>query len=157
MPPLELARHGPEESDAVSLLLQLAERAGRVDTSAWDAETLRRIAAAVDGLPLAIELAAARLTVMGPRALLARLGPQLSELRRRRRDGPSRHETLEATVSWSVRLLRVDERDALCALSVFEGDFDVAAAEAVIGARDAPVRGRGPSGQITAVRAEPMT
>lgn len=123
--PLEVA------SDSVELLRVLARRAGRAETSD-DASALAEIATALEGIPLALELAASRLSVMGPRALVHRLTSGLDVLRRARRGGPARHETLESAVEWSWSLLRPFERDALAQCAVFRGGFRVEAAEAVI-------------------------
>jgi len=81
---------------------------------------------------LAIELAAARLAVMGPRALLHRLRTGLDALRRTERGGPARHATLAQTIDWSWQLLQPWEQDALAQCSTFRGGFSLEAAEAVI-------------------------
>ena len=87
----------------------------------------------VDGLPLAIELAAAHIRSSSPADLLARLDDRFRLLRRSGRGGPSRHHTLRATVDWSYELLDDDERLFFDRLSVFAGGFDLPAAEAVCG------------------------
>ena len=87
----------------------------------------------VDGLPLAIELAAARLGLLGPDDLASRLGDALAVLDRGPLDAPERHRTLRATLDWSFDLLDDAERDAFTALGAFAGGCDLGAAEAVTG------------------------
>jgi predicted ATPase/class 3 adenylate cyclase len=88
----------------------------------------------LDGLPLAIELAAARLESLSVDALVERLGERLSLLHSASRRGVARQRALEATLDWSFDLLDDDERHAFCRLGVFTGPFSLDAAEAVIGA-----------------------
>ena len=85
----------------------------------------------MDGLPLAIELAAARTRLLSPEAILSRLGHGLSLLTGGRRDVPARQQTLRNTITWSYDLLDPAEQ-ALCRpLGVFVGGFTLEAAEAV--------------------------
>ena len=93
------------------------------------AELCRRL----DGLPLAIELAAARARVLSPQAMLARLEPSLSLLSSSQRDRPERHQTLRSTIEWSLDLLRPDEQVVFRRLGVFAGGFSEEAAEVVLG------------------------
>ncbi|MCZ7589549.1 MAG: NB-ARC domain-containing protein [Gaiella sp.] len=109
----------------------------RARANASDFEPDRHVAAiceAVDGLPLAIELAAARVRALSTQAIRERLGERLSLLTSRDRDVDARQRTLEATVAWSYDLLDAEEQHALCALSVFAGGCKLEAAEAVAGA-----------------------
>lgn len=140
LPPLQLPAAGSEaaESPAVALFL---ERAGAVapDLTADDA-TLHTVAGLVrrlDGLPLAIELAAGRVGAFTLDDLHARLSDQLGDrldlLHSAGRRGPRRQQTLSATIAWSVDLLAPAERAAFLRLSVFAGRFDLDAAEAVLG------------------------
>jgi predicted ATPase len=92
------------------------------------AELCRRL----DALPLAIELAAARVRVLSPQAMLPRLESSLSLLSGGKRDLPERHQTLRATVEWSLDLLRPDEQVAFRRLGVFASSFSEDAAEAVL-------------------------
>jgi predicted ATPase/class 3 adenylate cyclase len=84
----------------------------------------------LDDLPLALELAAARTTILTTEQLLARLGQRL-DLLRGGRDADLRQQTLRATIEWSYDLLDQDERDLLARLSVFEGGCTLEAGEAV--------------------------
>ncbi|MFE8943595.1 BTAD domain-containing putative transcriptional regulator [Streptomyces sp. NPDC007856] len=93
------------------------------------AEICRRL----DGLPLAIELAAARLRMLSPRQIADRLDDRFRLLTSGSRTVLPRQQTLRAVVDWSWELLDADERDVLARLSVFAGGCDLAAAEAVCG------------------------
>jgi predicted ATPase/class 3 adenylate cyclase len=116
---------------AVEMFLDRARAVRRhAEPSAAVDEICRRL----DGLPLALELAAARLKLLDPPSLLARLETRLPLLTRGPSDVPERQRTLEATIQWSYGLLDDDMRRLLAALSVFSGSFDVDAAEAVVGA-----------------------
>jgi predicted ATPase/class 3 adenylate cyclase len=119
---------------AVELFRQrVRERDDSITLDGDDLVTVLDICRRVDGLPLAIELAAARLPMLGPAELLARLTERLEILSggRRRRLG-ERHRTLRATVDWSYQLLEPDERTAFARLSVFAASFDLAAARAAL-------------------------
>jgi hypothetical protein len=82
-------------------------------------------------LPLALELAAARIKLLTPEALLARLRDRLDTLTARARDVPERQRTLRATIDWSFDLLGSAERSLFSQLSAFAGDFSLEAAEAI--------------------------
>ncbi|WP_229713027.1 ATP-binding protein [Streptomyces fuscichromogenes] len=86
----------------------------------------------LDGLPLAVELAAARVRVLSVADIAHRLGDRFALLRGGARDAPERHRTLRAVVEWSWNLLEPEGRAALRALSVFPGGFDADAAEYVL-------------------------
>ncbi len=85
----------------------------------------------LDRLPLAIELAAARVNAMSPMEISASLDHRRLELGGRRRAAPTRHRTVRATIEWSYRLLDPDEHRGLRNLGAFVSSFDAAAAEAV--------------------------
>jgi predicted ATPase/class 3 adenylate cyclase len=97
------------------------------------APAVAAICARLEGLPLAIELAAARVKLLSPKALLARLNDQLSLLSGGARDLPDRHQTLRATIAWSHDLLPAPEQRLFARLSVFAGGASVEAVEAVCG------------------------
>lgn len=118
----------PAGEDAVRLLI---ERAAGYRPSEADRPFLRQIVEGLEGIPLAIELAATRLAVLGPRQLLERL-PRLDLLAPGRRDASARQATLRAAIDWSWSLLRDSERTALAQCAVFRGGFDADAAEHVI-------------------------
>ncbi len=91
------------------------------------AEVCRRL----DGLPLALELAAARVRLLPPPALLARLGRPLALLTGGARDAPARQRTLRATIAWSYDLLAPEEQDLFARLAVFAGGASIEAVEHV--------------------------
>jgi predicted ATPase/DNA-binding CsgD family transcriptional regulator len=94
---------------------------------------IERICCRLDGLPLAIELAAAWTRMLSPAQIADRLDHALPLLAAATRTSPPRQATMEATVAWSYRLLAAPERRLFAMLSVFTGGFDLAAAEAVAG------------------------
>ena len=94
------------------------------------------ICARLDGLPLAIELAAAWIKVLPPPALLRRLIPRLGLLVGGARDLPERQRTLRATLNWSYGLLQADEQALFARLSVFRGGGTLEAIEAICGAEE---------------------
>jgi predicted ATPase/DNA-binding SARP family transcriptional activator len=115
---------------AVDLFLRRAADAGEiVDADAYP--TVGLICRRLDGLPLAVELAAARVRALGAEGLLASLSERLDGLRGGRRACP-RHQTLRAAVEWSLDLLCPRQRLGFALLSVFSGGFDLRAAEAVL-------------------------
>jgi predicted ATPase/DNA-binding SARP family transcriptional activator len=133
--PGELVRPVEPLPEPVALRL-LAERGAAArpgfrveDDPGACAEICRRL----DGLPLAIELAAARLRMLTPRQIADRLDDRFRLLTSGSRTLLPRQQTLRAVVDWSWDLLEADERDVLSRLSVFAGGCDLAAAEAVCG------------------------
>jgi len=126
-------------SEAVRLLADRA--AGQGVPLAQDAQTAAvagRICRRLDGIPLAIELAAARLRVLSAAELEERLDERFALLTGGSRAGLARQQTLRAMVDWSWELLNPAERAVLAALSVFAGGFGLAAAEAVAAGPDVP-------------------
>ncbi|MCK6544950.1 hypothetical protein L6R52_03725 [Myxococcota bacterium] len=95
-------------------------------------EVAESVAERLDGIPLALELAAARATLLSPRQVLERLDQGLAILADRRRDRQSKQATMRAAVAWSWELLEAHERDALAACSIFRGGFSLEAAEAIV-------------------------
>jgi predicted ATPase/DNA-binding CsgD family transcriptional regulator len=139
VPPLELpesARPVDEvaSAEAVRLFVERAE-AARADfaLSAENAAAVAEICRRLDGLPLAIELAATRVTHLPPAALAARLEHRLPLLTGGARDMPQRHRTMRDAVAWSFDLLALAEQSIFGRLSVFVGSFGLEAAEAVGG------------------------
>jgi predicted ATPase len=116
------------------------ERAGaadpRFDVTVDNAEDVARICQALEGVPLAIELAAARIRALTPATMLAKLDRVLPLLVTAARDVPERQRTIQATVEWSIDLLSPDGRALFTRLGVFVGDCSLDAVEAV--AADAP-------------------
>ena len=121
-------------SDAVTLFCERARAAQPgFDLSAANAVAVGQICRRLDGIPLALELAAARIRVLGAHQIAERLDDRFRLLKGGARSSVPRHQTLRATVDWSHDLLPVPERTALRRLSVFPGSFDLEAAEAVVG------------------------
>ncbi len=96
-----------------------------------NARPIAEVCIHLDGLPLAIELAAARIRLLSPQALLARLEHRLDVLTGGARDGPARHQTLRATIAWSYHLLALQEQQLFRRLAVFVGGCTLEAVEAV--------------------------
>ncbi|AZQ34317.1 AfsR/SARP family transcriptional regulator [Streptomyces cyaneochromogenes] len=136
--PGELLRPVDPLPEPVALRL-LADRGAaarpgfRTDTDEETAAACAEICRRLDGLPLAIELAAARLRVLTPRQIADRLDDRFRLLTSGSRTVLPRQQTLRAVVDWSWELLDEDERDVLRGLSVFAGGCELAAAEAVCG------------------------
>ena len=148
VPPLPLPGEGGSwtfdqiaRADAVRLFSERAEAVQvgfRLDAAnAWD---VARVCHRLDGLPLAIELAAARTKVFSPHALLARLERRLPLLTGGPRDAPARLRTMRDAIAWSHDLLDPDEQRLFRRLAVFVGGCTLAAADAVVnGASDTGV------------------
>ena len=118
--------------DAVALFSERA-RAHDPDFSLGDgnAAVVAEICRRLDGLPLAIELAAARCGLLSPREIAERLDASLAGLAIGPRDAPARQQTLRATIDWSHELLSDVEQECFAALPVFAGGATVAAAETI--------------------------
>lgn len=121
-----------QRGDAVELFVLRAAAADiSFDSSRPDHEVIAAICDRVDGIPLAIELAAARIASLTPTEILDNLEDRFRLLQRSGRDGLERHQTIRATITWSYQLLNAAERTFFDRLSVFPGGFDLDAAEAI--------------------------
>ena len=121
-------------AEAVALFTDRARSAdARFALTGETTPTVARLVARLDGMPLAIELAAARVEALGVAGLLDRIGDRFALLTAGDRGAPDRHRSLAATVEWSYRLLDDRERRVFRAVSVFPGPFTLEAAEAVAG------------------------
>src|SRR6516162_5083420 len=118
---------------AVELFVErAAECMGEFELTDEDALVVAEICRKLDGIPLAIELAAARVETFGVRRLAARLDDRFRLLTSGRRSGPPRHRTLRAALDWSYEVLSEPERAALRRLGIFMGGFTLDAACAVV-------------------------
>jgi predicted ATPase/class 3 adenylate cyclase len=139
VPPMSLPASGKahdltalETSEAVKLFLQRA-RAVRPDfaLTGHNADHIVEICRRLDGLPLALELAAARIRTLEPHEVARRLNRSLSFLTGGPRDLPARQQTLRNAIAWSYDLLDEPQRDLFARLGVFAGGFSLEAVEAV--------------------------
>jgi len=125
------------ESPAVQLFVQRAQAAkSEFMLTAENAESITYICVRLDGLPLAIELAAARISLLTPAALIARLDNSLKLLTSGARDMPGRQRTLRAAIAWSYDLLEEKEKTLFRRLAVFSGGWTLEAAAAIGGESD---------------------
>ena len=133
VPPLALA--APADGTPSPAAQLFAERARAVvpDVDLADAEVVAALCRRLGGLPLAIELAAARIRVLSPRQILAGLDDVFRLLVGGPRTAPERQRTLRATLDWGHQLLPGAERTVFRRIAVFPGGFDLRAAEAVAG------------------------
>jgi predicted ATPase/DNA-binding CsgD family transcriptional regulator len=139
VPPLELVapddQHRVQDVARSTAVRLFVERAQAVTAdfalTPENAEAIAEICRRLDGLPLAIELAAARIKILPPAAILARLGRRLPVLTGGNRDLPARQQTMRDTLAWSYDLLSSQEQVLFRRLSVFIGGFSLEAAEAV--------------------------
>jgi len=144
VPPLQVPETDDNDeelrrSDAVELFVDRARAAGNeLDLDHGRLETVAEICRRLDGIPLAIELAASRAKVVGPEELLRRLNHRLSFLTGGPRDLPVRQQTLRATIAWSHDLLNDSERRLFARLAVFAAGFSLEAAETVCADDSAP-------------------
>ena len=124
-------------NDAITMFIDCV-RDGRPDYQPSESDLLliRDVVRRLDGLPLAMVLAAARLSVMGIRQLRDRLSQQFDVLTHQRRGAVDRQATLRAAIDWSWDLLEPPERSTLAQCAVFRGGFTLEAAEAVIDLSD---------------------
>jgi predicted ATPase len=117
-----------EEDEAARLF---AERAAQQGAPPGDEAAVRELCRRLDGIPLAIELAAGRLRALSCEQLLARLDDRFRLLGRSGREAPARHRTLRTAIGWSHELCAPEERLLWARLSVFAGPFDLEAVEYV--------------------------
>ncbi|HTL85893.1 MAG TPA: winged helix-turn-helix domain-containing protein [Acidimicrobiia bacterium] len=137
--PLSTAAAGnltAEEAVAIPAVALFVERARAADpTFELDAATtpiVVEICRRLDGIPLAIELAAARTRVLGVSEIARRLDERFALLKAMRRGSDPRHRAMHDAISWSYDLLQPDEQELFTALSVFAGSFDLNSAEALV-------------------------
>lgn len=120
-------------SEAVRLFVERAREANAgFSGTDQEAVVLAELCRRLDGIPLAIELAAARMTGMTPTEILSHLDRRFRVLTRGRRTATTRHQTLRNTLDWSYDLLHETEQRVLRRLAVFAGDFSLASAEVVV-------------------------
>jgi predicted ATPase/DNA-binding CsgD family transcriptional regulator len=137
-PSLDGANDGkpPMSYPAVRLFVERAQAAHRAfDPTSEMLEVIGRITVLLDGLPLAIELAAARTKLFSPAALLRRLDHRMGLLTGGPRDLPDRLQTMQNAIGWSYDLLSESEKTVFRRVSVFSDTFSLEAAEAVVGAQ----------------------
>jgi predicted ATPase/DNA-binding SARP family transcriptional activator len=142
VPPLPLAqRETPGDAqtaagdDAMTLFSERARAQDPAfDLSDGNAGAVAEICRRVDGLPLAIELAAARCALLSPAEIAERLDVALAAPGTAARDAPARHHTLRATVDWSYQLLSPDEQACFTRFTVFAGGATIEAVQSVTGA-----------------------
>jgi predicted ATPase len=128
---------GEASSPAVELFVDRARHAvSDLALGGTDLRAVAEICRKLDGLPLAIELAAARVAVFTPQQIAERLDEALRLLTGGRRDEPAHHQSLEAAIAWSYELLDKDERRLFARLAAFPATFDLHAAEAICGGDD---------------------
>jgi predicted ATPase len=133
LPGEEVAVDALARADAVRLFVERARDARReFALTEHNAPAVAQLCRRLDGIPLAIELAAARVRALSPQELVGRLDQRFRLLTRGSRAGLERHQTLRNTIDWSYELLEPIERVALKRLSVFAGGCDLVAAEAVL-------------------------
>ena len=145
VPPLELPKEEGRidveealESEAVRLFVDRAQAVrGDFALTERNVGAVVAIARCLDGLPLAIELAAARIRLLAPEAILARLDSRLTLLTGGGRDRPERQQTLRAAIGWSYDLLDPGQQALFRRLAVFSGGWSFEEAEAIAAATDA--------------------
>jgi predicted ATPase/DNA-binding SARP family transcriptional activator len=129
---------------SVALFVQRAQAAKReFSLTDANADAVAEICARLEGLPLALELAAARVKLLAPEALLERLSDRLAVLTAGPRDAPARQGALSATIEWSYDLLDPERQALFARLAVFAGGFTIEAADAVCAERSEVLDGLG--------------
>lgn len=137
LPPGDMADAPALDTAAVAFFLHRVRAAhARWQLPAAAVAQVRQLCADLDGLPLALEMAAARVPALGLAGVHAALGERFALLRKSQRDAPARHRTLLATLQWSYGLLAPEEQRLLRLLGVFVGGFTAHLAADVAGAGD---------------------
>jgi non-specific serine/threonine protein kinase len=135
LPPLDLPL-APEALTNYAAVALFVERATAVKNdfalTPENARAIAEICVHLDGLPLAIELAAARIKLLSPQAMLARVGSRFKLLSSGPSDLPERHQTMRAAISWGYNLLEDADKHLFATLSVFRGSFSLEAAERLV-------------------------
>ncbi len=139
VPPLQLPEKDPvltltelEDNESIKLFVKRTQAIlPDFELTESNANAVAEICRRLDGLPLAIELAAARIKLLSPQAILDRLDKKLKLLTGGARDLPYRHQALRNTIEWSYQLLNQEERVLINRLSVFSGGFNMDAVEAI--------------------------
>lgn len=135
LPPLDLPLNAEALAGYASVAL-FVERATAVKSdfaiTPENARAIAEICVHLDGLPLAIELAAARVKVLPPKAMLSRVENRLKLLSGGSRDLPERQQTMRAAISWGYNLLEADDQHLFATLSVFRGGFSLEHAERLV-------------------------
>ncbi len=140
VPPLDLpngnSNVSPDELSKYEAIELFVERARNVNSNfaltKENADAVAEVCRRLDGLPLAIELAAARIKILSPSAILERLENQLNLLTGGASDLPERQQTMRGTIRWSYDLLDEDKKILFQKLSVFAGSFTIEASESVV-------------------------
>ena len=144
LPPLDLpdldCLPPMEELSQVDAMKLFVQRASAVkpsfDLDTKNAAAIATICTRLEGLPLAIELAAPHLRMMEPQMILSRLEKRLMMLGGGARDLPERHQTLRECIAWSYNLLEESEQKLFTRLAVFQGGFTASAVKSIAGAAD---------------------
>jgi non-specific serine/threonine protein kinase len=134
LPSPHLGDSDPLSSPAVSMFFERATAGGaRWERTPEAIDAVAELCRRIDGLPLAIELAASRARSLGPAELLEVVGQRLDLLRSAERDRPERHQSVRAAIEISLELLDDEHREVFCRLGTFTGRFDLSLAHAVAG------------------------
>lgn len=133
LPGSQLNTEGVKYFPSVELFVERAKAVQPTfELTSENASAVARVCTKLDGLPLAIELAAARVKLFSPHRLLERLEHSLELLGQGKRDSPERHQTLRQAIAWSYNLLSEEEQTLFRHLAIFIGGFTLEAAEAIV-------------------------
>lgn len=138
VPPLPVALRTEQDgqaplSEAALLFVDRMDSIGaRSDPTSQERAAIEEICRRLDGLPLAVELAAAWTRILRPPALVAQLDPTLPMLVKGNRDAPERQQTVRATIQWSYTLLTPEEQALFRSLGVFRGGFSLESVEDIV-------------------------